>query len=175
MDNESKIVCRKCQGPHLTIKCGKEKENKVEEKIKIQIDEKPREPRRDFKDRDQGKTSFPLAGLIFQKKINPDHHQPRDQPYPRRDFKSTKHGKVKLSNLPNDILEDDLYELLKDWGQVYKLNLVSRDNYSGQGGTTRSTAAYIEFRAEEQADYFLKAFDNTACNNQILVVEKLLE
>ena len=155
MDNESKIVCRKCQGPHLTIKCGKEKENKVEEKIKIQIDEKPREPRRDFKDR--------------------DHHQPRDQPYPRRDFKSTKHGKVKLSNLPNDILEDDLYELLKDWGQVYKLNLVSRDNYSGQGGTTRSTAAYIEFRAEEQADYFLKAFDNTACNNQILVVEKLLE
>lgn len=156
MDNESKIVCRKCQGPHLTIKCGKEKENKVEEKIKIQIDEKPREPRRDFKDRDNQAR---------------DHHQP----YPRRDFKSTKHGKVKLSNLPNDILEDDLYELLKDWGQVYKLNLVSRDNYSGQGGTTRSTAAYIEFRAEEQADYFLKAFDNTACNNQILVVEKLLD
>jgi RNA recognition motif-containing protein len=155
--NESKIVCRKCQGPHLTIKCGKEKENKVEEKIKIQIDEKPR---RDFKDRD------------YQPR---DHHQPRDQPYPRRDFKSSKHGKVKLSNLPNDILEDDLYELLKDWGQVYKLNLVSRDNYSGQGGTTRSTAAYIEFRAEEQADYFLKAFDNTACNNQILVVEKLLD
>ena len=28
MDYESKIVCRKCQGPHLTIKCGKEKENK---------------------------------------------------------------------------------------------------------------------------------------------------
>lgn len=155
MDNESKIVCRKCQGPHLTIKCGKEKENKVEEKIKIQIDEKPREPRRDIKER--------------------EHHQPRDQPYPRRDFKSSKHGKVKLSNLPNNILEDDLYELLKDWGQVYKLNLVSRDNYSGQGGTTRSTAAYIEFRAEEQADYFLKAFDNTACNNQILVVEKLLD
>ena len=155
MDNESKIVCRKCQGPHLTIKCGKEKENKVEEKIKIQIDEKPREPRRDFKDR--------------------DNHRDKEQPYPRRDFKSSKHGKVKLSNLPNDILEDDLYELLKDWGQVYKLNLVSRDNYSGQGGTTRSTAAYIEFRAEEQADYFLKAFDNTACNNQILVVEKLLD
>jgi RNA recognition motif-containing protein len=154
MDNESKIICRKCQGPHLTIKCGKEKENKVEEKIKIQIDEKPR---RDFKD------------------TRDNHHQTRDQNYPRRDFKSTKHGKVKLSNLPNDILEDDLYELLKDWGQVYKLNLVSRDNYSGQGGTTRSTAAYIEFRAEEQADYFLKAFDNTACNNQILVVEKLLE
>ena len=163
MDNESKIVCRKCQGPHLTIKCGKEKENKVEEKIKIQIDEKPREPRRDFKDRDHHQPR------------DRDHHQPRDQAYPRRDFKSSKHGKVKLSNLPNDILEDDLYELLKDWGQVYKLNLVSRDNYSGQGGTTRSTAAYIEFRAEEQADYFLKAFDNTACNNQILVVEKLLD
>jgi RNA recognition motif-containing protein len=160
MDNESKIVCRKCQGPHLTIKCGKEKENKVEEKIKIQIDEKPK---RDFKDRDNHQTR--------------DHHQPRDreQSYPRRDFKSSKHGKVKLSNLPNNILEDDLYELLKDWGQVYKLNLVSRDNYSGQGGTTRSTAAYIEFKAEEQADYFLKAFDNTACNNQILVVEKLLD
>ena len=162
MDNESKIVCRKCQGPHLTIKCGKEKENKVEEKIKIQIDEKPREPRRDFKERDH-------------QPRDRDHHRDKDQPYPRRDFKSSKHGKVKLSNLPNDILEDDLYELLKDWGQVYKLNLVSRDNYLGQGGTTRSTAAYIEFRAEEQADYFLKAFDNTACNNQILVVEKLLE
>jgi hypothetical protein len=159
MDNESKIVCRKCQGPHLTIKCGKEKENKVEEKIKIQIDEKPRD--KDFKPRDHHQPR--------------DQHRDKDQAYPRRDFKSTKHGKVKLSNLPNDILEDDLYELLKDWGQVYKLNLVSRDNYSGQGGTTRSTAAYIEFRVEEQADYFLKAFDNTACNNQILVVEKLLE
>jgi len=159
MDNESKIVCRKCQGPHLTIKCGKEKENKVEDKIKKQIDEKPR---RDFKERDH-------------QPRDRDHHRDKDQPYPRRDFKSSKHGKVKLSNLPNDILEDDLYELLKDWGQVYKLNLVSRDNYLGQGGTTRSTAAYIEFRAEEQADYFLKAFDNTACNNQILVVEKLLD
>jgi hypothetical protein len=42
------------------------------------------------------------------------------------------------------VSQDDLYELLKDWGQVYKLNLVSRDNYSGQGGTTRSTAAYID-------------------------------
>lgn len=145
MDNESKIVCRKCQGPHLTIKCGKEKENKVEEKIKKQIDEKPR---RDFKDRDT---------------------------YPRRDFKSSKHGKVKVSNLPNNILEEDLYELLKDWGQVYKLNLVTRDNYSSQNGVTKSTAAYIEFRVEDQADYFLKAFDNTACNNQILVVEKLLD
>jgi RNA recognition motif-containing protein len=164
MDNESKIVCRKCQGPHLTIKCGKEKENKVEEKIKIQIDEKPK---RDFKDRDHHRDK--------DQPYHRDHHQSRDQAYPRRDFKSSKHGKVKLSNLPNDILEDDLYELLKDWGQVYKLNLVSRDNYSGQGGTTRSTAAYIEFRAEEQADYFLKAFDNTACNNQILVVEKLLD
>ena len=162
MDNESKIVCRKCQGPHLTIKCGKEKENKVEEKIKIQIDEKPRD--KDFKPREH-----------HRDKDQPFSRDRDHQPYPRRDFKSTKHGKVKLSNLPNDILEDDLYELLKDWGQVYKLNLVSRDNYSGQGGTTRSTAAYIEFRAEEQADYFLKAFDNTACNNQILVVEKLLE
>ena len=29
MENESKIVCRKCQGPHLTIKCGKETMKRV--------------------------------------------------------------------------------------------------------------------------------------------------
>jgi hypothetical protein len=29
-NNEPKLVCRKCQGPHLTIKCGKETKSVIE-------------------------------------------------------------------------------------------------------------------------------------------------
>lgn len=136
MENETKIVCRKCQGPHLTIKCGKEKENKVETKIQAQIQEKPR----------------------FEKPAFNNNNN--------NNYRGGKHGKVKISNLPGTISEEDMLELLKDWGYVHKVKVMNYESYS---------IAYLEFKAEDQADYFTKAFDNTACNNLIMQVERLLE
>lgn len=136
MENESKIVCRKCQGPHLTIKCGKEKENKVEIKIQAQIQEKPKFDKPAY---NNNNNNYRGGG---------------------------KYGKVKISNLPGTISEEDMLELLKDWGYIHKVKVMNYESYS---------IAYLEFKAEDQADYFTKAFDNTACNNLIMQVERLLE
>jgi RNA recognition motif-containing protein len=152
MENQSKIVCRKCNGPHLTIKCGKENENKVETQIKI-LQKETNNERKEYS-RDHERKDF-----------NKDHE--------RRDFNKDsqkreyrKYGKVKMGHLPHDITEEELLELLADWGHVTRLTVL---NYP------ENSNAYIDFRTEEQADYFVKAFDKTPCNYMILSVEKLLE
>ena len=36
---ENKIVCRKCKGNHLTIKCGKEDESKLDKLTEVKPEE----------------------------------------------------------------------------------------------------------------------------------------
>jgi len=156
MENQSKIVCRKCNGPHLTIKCGKENENKVETQIKIlqkETNNERKEYSRDHERKDYNKDHE-------RKDFNKD---PQKREYNKE---HRKYGKVKMGHLPHDITEEELLELLADWGHVTRLTVL---NYP------ENSNAYIDFRTEEQADYFVKAFDKTPCNYIMLSVEKLLE
>lgn len=77
-----------------------------------------------------------------------------------------KHPKfcVKISNIPNDLYEDELRQLLNGWGGVSKINFNNKSEYY---------AAYIDFYNKEHAEYFVKALDKTPFDNRIIDVELL--
>jgi RNA recognition motif-containing protein len=160
MENESKIVCRKCKGPHLTIKCGKETENKVESQIKII----QKEYNGEKKEYNGEKREYNGEKKEYNGEKREYNREKREYNGEKREFR--KYGKVKMGSLPNDITEEEILELLSEWGNVARLKVL---NYP------ENSNAYIDFRTEEQADYFVKAFDKTPCNHILLTVEKLLE
>ena len=149
---ENKIVCRKCQGPHLTIKCGKESENKVEKMIKEEhiIQEK--------------------TIKIYKENRNQD--TPPNRNYNQRnfsennDFTRRKYGQVKISNLPNNVSDEEMLELLQDHGHIIRLKAVNHEENS---------QVYIDFKTEDMADYFVKSLDKTPFEYQMLKVERLYD
>ncbi len=72
--------------------------------------------------------------------------------------------KVKIANLPRDITQDELSDLLKDWGHI---NRVSVKNYPD------SSYSIIEFKFEDEVDYFVDALNSTPFDKQIINVVKL--
>lgn len=120
MESVNTIKCRKCGGPHLTIKCGK----KVETIETIKNIEK------------------------FERK-----------PYvPNKSFKA------KMSNLPKDMSYEELSELLKDWGHFNRINIRNYDS---------SSVAFVEFKFEDELEYFISALDNTPFESVLLNVIKI--
>ena len=158
MENESKIVCRKCKGHHLTIKCGKETENKVEAQIKIIHNEGTK------REYNGEKREFHGEKREYNGEKREYNGEKREYHGEKREFR--KYGKVKMGSLPNDISEEEILELLSDWGHIARLKVL---NYP------ENSNAYIDFRTEEQADYFVKAFNKTVCNHFLLSVERLTE
>jgi hypothetical protein len=65
-------------------------------------------------------------------------------------FKTT--FRVKLSDLPVDMSEEEMMELTCDWGHIVKIRII---NYS------EISVAYIDFGYEDEAEYFVKALDKT--------------
>lgn len=128
-NTESKIICRKCQGPHFTIKCGKEKSVPVENKEIV----KPKPVEKNYNKNQKQKTWF----------------------------KTT--YRVKLSELPTDISEEELRELTCDWGHIAKIRV---NKYN------ESSVAYIDFGYEEEADYFIKAIDKTPFDYLIISAQR---
>ena len=91
----STIVCRKCGGKHLTIKCGKEK--KISEN-------KPNQNKKPYQN----------------KKLKNYNNSPRHKRYNR--FDNSKKVCVRISNLPEDISVRELNELLQGWGNIGRIN-----------------------------------------------------
>ena len=74
--------------------------------------------------------------------------------------------KVRINNLPIDMMEDELRDLLYDWGHVVRLRvLVYPEN----------SVAYVEFKNEEEADYLVKALHKTPFEQVILHLERLTD
>jgi RNA recognition motif-containing protein len=121
----NKIVCRKCGGEHLTIKCGKEQ-------VK------------------------PVPELVSYKQ---EHTRPR---YRHDNLKFNKTYTIKLSELPLDITEPELYELLENWGHVTKIKVMLY---------TESSTAYIDFSYKEEAEYFVEAIHKTPFDSYIINAE----
>ena len=66
------------------------------------------------------------------------------------DYKSERKPlhKVKMSNLPVDMTEEELLELLYEWGRVIRLRLLNYDDNS---------TAYVEFKDETEAKYLVES------------------
>ena len=136
---EQKIVCRKCQGNHLTIKCGKEGPSVIEKTTQV---ESPREkPTININNR------FTNNNTRFGNNMK-------------------KLYKAKMTNLPIDLFEEELRDLLSDWGDLGRLKVL---NYE------ESSTAYIEFYKEDQIDYLIQALHKTPFDSRIIDLEKLLE
>uniref|UniRef100_A0A6C0D9Q1 RRM domain-containing protein n=1 Tax=viral metagenome TaxID=1070528 RepID=A0A6C0D9Q1_9ZZZZ len=117
MESVNTIKCRKCGGPHLTIKCGKKVETtEIVEKIE------------------------------------------------RKPFVQNKSYKAKMSNLPTDMSYEELSELLKDWGHFNRINIRNYDS---------SSVAFVEFKFEDELEYFISALDNTPFESVLLNVVKI--
>ena len=137
MNNEStnKIVCRKCGGAHFTIKCGRDKPK-----------------------------SEPEIGLIKESKINEQINEQIENPIEykpnkREKYYSKKIYRVKLSELPRDIYEEELMELTFEWGHIVKVKVINYDENS---------VAYIDFGFEDEAKYFIEAIDKTPFESLLL-------
>jgi hypothetical protein len=144
---ETKVICRKCGGPHFTIKCGKEqKSTKDNTRPKDNIETKT--------DQDI-KTSTPNT-IIAEPKNNRfnSEHIPREK-------KFRKTYRIKISELPTDMTEEEMMELTCDWGHITKIKIITYNETS---------VAYIDFGYEDEANYFVEAIDKTPFDYLLLSV-----
>lgn len=149
MENtEPKLVCRKCQGAHLTIKCGKETKSVIE--LRNDALKSVTYPKKDI--------NFKSERLERSDRFDKSERTERFERKPLH--------KVKMSNLPIDINEEELNELLYDWGHIVRLRLLNYENNS---------IAYIEFKDKEPADYIVEALHKTPFDHIILDVERLYD
>ena len=142
---ENKVLCRKCGGPHFTIKCGKEKK---EEPVKVESDIKPQHT----------DTRTNNSDKEYKHRDNGERKEYGDRPRgDRKYFKTT--YRVKLSELPLDMSEEELMELTTDWGHIVRIKLLVY---------TDNSTAYIDFGYEDEADYFVEAIDKTPLEYKLL-------
>lgn len=137
MINESNniIKCRKCGGSHFTIKCGKEP---IQDNIiQVDIKETPKEKFRENKNRFSSNN---------------------EKYYPKITYR------VKLSELPKDMFEEEMLELVSEWGHIIKVKLINYDENS---------VAYIDFGFEDEALYFIEAIDKTPFESLLLSATKV--
>jgi RNA recognition motif-containing protein len=103
----SLIKCRKCGGPHVTLKCGKEKQD-----LTTILENK-----------------FPQNNINFSHTShtsnNYNHYHDRSARIDKRKIVT-----VRLSNLPEDITVNELTELINEWGTIGRINLTTYDNKS---------------------------------------------
>lgn len=162
MDNNIKsVVCRKCGGPHFTIKCGKEK--KVEEPIVKSLENNKKnditienEPCEKVKTISQA-TLDKKSKIFLSNEINKN-----KQNYNRPVFKNR--YKVKIAELPLDMTNEEMMELTFDWGYILNIKVLNYEDKS---------VAYIDFGYEDQADYFVKALDKTPFDYLLLNVSRI--
>ena len=180
-NNGPKLVCRKCQGPHLTIKCGKESKSVIENiinKTEEQIFNKQEEYQKPYEKRDNSISTHRVNYESGFKNKDFNNKDFKNKDFKNKDYKNNDHKhndhkqdrrplhKVKMSNLPVDMSEEELYELLYEWGHVVRMRLLNYESNS---------TAYIEFKDKEPADYIVKALDKTPFEHIMLDVERLYD
>lgn len=69
---------------------------------------------------------------------------------------------IRISNLPDDITNKELIELVSEWGEIGNVNIKI---YSD------SVSAYIDFYNKYEADYFVEALHATPFGHLIINVE----
>ena len=151
----NKIICRKCGGEHLTIKCGKEEKPIVKEPEPQSIQSNYDKPNYDKQNND----NYQRPNYDKPNYDKPNYDKPR---YRRDNLGYNKTYTVKLSELPLDITEPELYELLENWGHVTKIKVIIY---------TESSTAYIDFCYKEEADYFVEAINKTPFDSYIINAE----
>ena len=145
----NKIICRKCGGPHFTIKCGKDKKEEpaIVPPIETKTDNNSKTDN-EHKNDSKNDSKYNSNTSDNYKPNTSDNYKPRGDR--KQYFKIT--YRVKISDLPTDMTEEEMMELTAEWGHVVRVRVL---NYN------ESSTAYVDFGYEEEADYFIKAIDKT--------------
>lgn len=170
---ESKIVCRKCNGPHLTIKCGKDKENKIEKLIVTENKEENTEDKPKFFKKERNDDDNRDNRYNRENRENRDNRYNRDnrdnkENRDNSDYKKRRFHKVKLNYLPINITEEEILESLYEECGL-KVSKIKVNNYH------ECSNAYIEFRTEEEVKYIVDALHKTPFEHQIINVEQIFD
>ena len=151
----SLIVCKKCSGNHLTLKCGKETKpllNMNSVKVNNMSQESNTSHGSNMK---HGSNNIKQGSNMkhnFQSSNNTNNY-----------FEKRKDVTVKLSNLPDDITQNELEGLMEEWGSIGRINISTFENKTG----------FINFHFKAEADYFIEAVDRTPFDNMIIRAEHI--
>lgn len=94
------VTCRKCGGEHLTIKCGKEKKEDTQQRVKQ--DDK-REEKKEFRKPNRNMNSNKTV-----RKVNKPSYEKFS---------------VLITNLPDDMELINMQYMMMDWGKIGNINL----------------------------------------------------
>ena len=133
----SLIVCKKCSGNHLTLKCGKES------KLVLNMN--------------STKVDKVSQGYDNTRQNSNNTRQNSNNSY----FEKRKDITVKLSNLPDDITQNELEYLMEEWGSIGRINISAFENKTG----------FINFHFQNEAEYFIQAIDRTNFDSMIIRAE----
>lgn len=103
----SLIQCRKCGGPHVTLKCGKDKQD-----LNVILDNKFAPPKENNHYNNNHYNN------------NNNHHKHNYSEH----IDKRKIVTVRISNLPTDITVPELNNLVNEWGKIGRINLNNYDN-----------------------------------------------
>jgi hypothetical protein len=143
---DKKIICRKCGGGHFTIKCNGNKDNTPNIETTSKLEDKLVNNINNIINVEKPKNRFDNK---YENKF--------DNKYDYKNFT------VKINNLPVNMTEEEMVELTADWGNIVKIRV---NNYND------SSNAYIDFKYEDQANYFVKALDRTDFEYIMITVER---
>lgn len=143
------LQCKKCGGPHLTIKCGKNNSN--------------RNNNMNYSSNNMNNSSNSNSYKNTSHRNNMNNSNRNN--FNRNNFNRNREKFcVRMSNIPDDLTIRELSELLLEWGDVGKINFNNNIKYK---------AAYIDFYIKEEAEYFVEALHKTPFDTFIIDVELL--
>jgi hypothetical protein len=196
-----KLVCRKCNGQHLTLKCDKNKivtninivskkndtimpniitninilpnnDNTSLPDITTNINIIPNENTLTFQNPNSQNNNLitnnlqnNLPNVVTNINIIPKKNYDMINNINYNNIKydnyidTKKLTTVKISDLPDDITEDELWELVTDWGNIMKIRVNHYDN---------NNIAYLDFKNKNEAEYFVEALDRTPFDSVII-------
>ena len=131
-----------------------------EEPVKDKIVKRVSKPKKNFS---QEQKSGSKRNSKKSSKINSKKGSKRNSKKGSRNYNRNRPKHViRISNLPPDITVRELSSLVSEWGDIGNINI---KEYS------ESYNSYIDFFNKEEADYFVKALNNTPFDHYIINVE----
>lgn len=174
------IICRKCGGNHFTAKCGKDNNNEP----KFNNINEARNDNNEAKFNNSNKASNnnleqrnninKASNNTLEQRINNSSKERFNNSSKERfndNFRKTNYKKnteiifrVQMSNLPLDMTETEMKELLYRWGEITKIKVI---NYE------ETSVAYIDFKYKEQSEHFINALDKTSFDNNTIYINSV--
>jgi len=171
---EHKLICRKCSGPHLTIYCGKTIINTNNNNNNNTNNNNTNTNNNNTNNNNNNTNNYNNNNNNNNYNNNYNNNNNNNNNWSKthkgdiynnnNKYHNIKTFTVKMSNLPEDITEEELIILTNDWGHISKIKVLNFNENS---------IAYINFIHKDESEYFIKALDKTPFEYQILSINKV--